>query len=89
MTVTAEISLNPLSEDYAAIVTSFCEELLNCRNLDVRVSGLSTRIIGELPEVLTVIESALMPVFQQHKAVFHLKLAPGVHTEEGLPDTLR
>lgn len=89
MTVTAEISLNPLSEDYAAIVTSFCEELLNYEQLAIQVGGLSTRIIGDLPEVLSAIESVLLPVFQQHKAVFHLKMAPGNHTEDGLPDSLR
>ena len=89
MIVTAEISLNPLSENYAAIVTHFCEGLLATTSIEVKVSGLSTLLIGEYKDVMAAIEQTLLPVFENHKAVFHLKMAPGRHTVEGLPDSLR
>lgn len=89
MIVTAEISLNPLSDSYASVVTQFCEGLLANAAIEVRVSGLSTLLIGEYSQVMSAIEEQLIPVFDAHKAVFHLKMAPGHHTVEGLPDSLR
>lgn len=89
MILTCEISMYPLSENYARIVTDFIIKIKKYEGIRVEVNGLSTQLFGEYSVLMNVLHTELKEVFENQKAVFVLKLAAGEHTVENLPDTLK
>ncbi len=68
MKITAEISLYPLTGDYAATIKAYIKELNNFPQLDVRTHALSTEVFGEYSTVMNAIQSATLTVFEQDPA---------------------
>lgn len=89
MQATVEISLNPLTEDYDAIVTEFCERLKQYNGIKVEVNGLSTQLFGDYDRLMEILQHEVKGVLEAHQAVFHLKMAKGILTRERLPMSLK
>lgn len=89
MKATAEISLYPLSENYADIVTNYILELKKTNGITVTVTGLSTIIMGEYDTVWNAIADVTKKLFKENKAVLTLKIAAGELTTENLPEVLK
>lgn len=89
MEATIDISLYPLDEKYAAIITDFILKLKDDTDLRVEVNGLSTQIFGSYDHLFEVLQTTLKPVLMNYPAVAVLKIAAGTHTKEQLPNTLK
>lgn len=89
MKATAEISLYPLTESYADIVTNYILELKKIDEITVSVTGLSSVIIGEYDTVWNAIADVTKKLFEENKAVLTLKIAAGELTTENLPEVLK
>lgn len=67
MRITVELSLYPLADDFMpkieAFITTLRSELGRRRGLDLRVNQMSTQLVGELGDVMAVLESALASSF--------------------------
>jgi uncharacterized protein YqgV (UPF0045/DUF77 family) len=88
MQATVELSLNPLDADYANIVTEFILRFKDHPDLQVVVNGLSTQIIGPYDLIMDMLEGEMKTVLEKYPAVFHMKIARGRLTRDGLPDSL-
>lgn len=89
MTATAEISLYPLTENYAQIVTDYILEFKKYPELEVEVNGLSTQIFGAYDLVWKAIQEVTRVTFEKHRAVLVMKVAGTELKKEGLPEVLR
>ncbi len=68
MTVSVEISVYPLTENYKPTVKAFIKLLSENQNLKIKVNGISTHIFGELSEVMPSLEKAIQSCFETQKA---------------------
>ncbi|MEM6485111.1 MAG: YkoF family thiamine/hydroxymethylpyrimidine-binding protein [Pseudomonadota bacterium] len=59
MTVTAELSLYPLADDYLRTIKTFIENLNEQAGLTVVTNAMSTQICGESPVVFRAVEQLL------------------------------
>lgn len=59
MPLTAELSLYPLREDYAAVVLAFIEMLARDQGLTVRTNPTSTHLSGDYDAVMDTVREAL------------------------------
>lgn len=89
MQATVEISLNPLTENYDAVVTDFCERLKQYNGIKVEVNGLSTQLFGDYDRIMEIIQHEVKGILAEQPAVFHLKMAKGILTRERLPNRLK
>lgn len=89
MQATLEVSLNPLTEDYDAVVTAFCERLKNYNGIKVEVNGLSTQLFGDYDRLMEIVQHEVKAVLAAQPAVFHMKMARGILTRERLPENLK
>jgi uncharacterized protein YqgV (UPF0045/DUF77 family) len=89
MNATCEISLYPLSEDYEAIVTDFCKDLMSVEGIDVEVNGVSTQIFGPYDLVWESMGNACRKVFESKKAIAVMKWAGKDLRPENLPEELK
>lgn len=89
MQATVEISLNPLTDNYDAVVTAFCERLKQYNGIKVEVNGLSTQLFGDYDRIMEVIQNEVKGILADQPAVFHLKMAKGILTRERLPMSLK
>lgn len=89
MQATVEISLNPLTDNYDAVVTEFCERLKQYNGIKVEVNGLSTQLFGDYDRIMEVIQNEVKGILAEQPAVFHLKMAKGILTRERLPMSLK
>jgi len=67
MRITVELSLYPLADEYMPKIEAFIGvlrgELGRRPGLDLRVNQMSTQLVGELADVMAVIEAALVSSF--------------------------
>lgn len=89
MQATVEISLNPLTDNYDAVVTAFCERLKQYNGIKVEVNGLSTQLFGDYDRIMEVLQYEIKGVLADQQAVVHLKVAKGILTRERLPSSLQ
>ncbi|PIY08212.1 MAG: hypothetical protein COZ18_13400 [Flexibacter sp. CG_4_10_14_3_um_filter_32_15] len=68
MTVSVEVSVYPLIENYKPAVKAFIKLLSENKNLQLKVNGISTHIFGELSEVMPSLEKAIQACFETQKA---------------------
>jgi len=73
MTVSVEISVYPLTENYKSAVKTFIKLLSQNSNLKIKVNGMSTHIFGELSEVMSSLEKAIHLCFETQKASVVIK----------------
>jgi uncharacterized protein YqgV (UPF0045/DUF77 family) len=89
MKATCEISLYPLTEDYDAVVTGFCKDLMSVEGIDVEVNGVSTQVFGPYEKVWESVGKAVRKVFESGKAVAVMKWAGSDLRSEHLPEELK
>ena len=65
MTVTAELSLYPLTKDYEEPIILFIKKLKEHKALQVMTHSMSTYVTGDNTEVFSAINSALEAVDSQ------------------------
>ena len=75
MIVQAEVSLYPLRTDKIALpIEKFIGDMDNS-SLEVKPGRMSTRVVGELPEVFSVLADAFSAVAANSQAVLILKVS--------------
>ncbi len=79
MDVSVDISLYPLENEFVDTIWAFIDTLKANKNLTVITNGLSTQVFGEYREVMGAITEDILKVFDEHRAVFVLKMAKGIH----------
>lgn len=77
MQTTVEISLYPLTESYENVVLDFIKILHTYPKIKVETNGLSTQLFGDYHEILAMLTSEMLAIFQKEKAVMVLKIAAG------------
>ncbi|MDP5070765.1 MAG: hypothetical protein NWQ45_07690 [Congregibacter sp.] len=60
MTLTAELSLYPLNQDYIPVIQSFIDKLRERDGLIVVTNAMSTQIQGEHQAVMSAVSDALL-----------------------------
>lgn len=73
MTVSVEVSVYPLTENYKPTVKAFIKLLSENENLQIKVNGISTQIFGQLNEVMPSLEKAIRSCFETQKASVVIK----------------
>ncbi len=68
MTISVEISVYPLIENYKPAVKAFIKLMSENSNLKIKVNGMSTHVFGELSEVMPSLEKAIQSCFETQKA---------------------
>lgn len=61
MTVSAELSLYPLTPDYSPVIIDFIELLRAQPGVTVATNGLSTQLTGDYPDVMAALTVAMQP----------------------------
>ncbi len=89
MEATIDISLYPLDEKYATIISDFILKLKDNKDLRVEVNGLSTQLFGSYDHLFALLQTSLKPVLMEYPAVVVLKIARGMHTRDALPAILK
>ncbi len=64
MHASVEISMYPLSPDYAAPIVDFIKRLRNHPELEVRTNSMSTRIFGPYDQLMAVLTREMKPVME-------------------------
>ena len=59
--VSAELSLYPLTPDYAPVIVDFIRTLRAQPGVEVATNGLSTQLTGEYPAVMAALTRAMEP----------------------------
>tara|TARA_R110002110_G_scaffold91264_2_gene237562 strand:+ start:184761 stop:185015 length:255 start_codon:yes stop_codon:yes gene_type:complete len=79
MTLTAELSLYPLQENYISIIQAFIEDLRSeDLGLTVVTNAMSTQICGDWDIVMSRISKVLHSSYEAHgRQVLVCKLIPG------------
>ncbi|TAF74193.1 MAG: hypothetical protein EAZ53_10055 [Bacteroidetes bacterium] len=77
MQATVEISLYPLTESYEKVVLDFIKILHTYPKIKVETNRLSTQLFGDYFEIMTMLTSEMLAIFQKEKAVMVLKIAAG------------
>lgn len=62
--VSAELSLYPLTPDYAPIIIDFIQRLREQPGIVVATNGLSTQITGEYAQVMEALKVAMEPTLK-------------------------
>ncbi|MCX4187267.1 YkoF family thiamine/hydroxymethylpyrimidine-binding protein [Methylophaga sp. OBS4] len=65
MRISVDISLYPLTENYAELILAFIDKLENNPKLQVLRNNLSTQIFGEYRDVMDAIDSEVELVFKE------------------------
>lgn len=69
MTITLEISLYPLQENYESLIISFIQNLKKHSSIEVVTNAMSTQLKGEYSQVMDVLKIELEPICNQDKAI--------------------
>jgi len=89
MKATAELSLYPLTENYAAVVTGYILEFEKYPGIDIEVNGLSTQLFGEYDLVFRAVQEVSKRLFETQRAVLVMKIAGSELRKENLPEELK
>ncbi len=74
MTISVEISMHPLSENYLERVDAFIKNLQNYPQIKVVVSPLSTQVFGDSTQIFRALEKEITHAFIAGQAPFVLKV---------------
>lgn len=65
LSLSAEISLYPLADEYISVIKSFVERLADYEDIEVNTNTMSTQIFGDFRRVMEVLTDELELVYQQ------------------------
>lgn len=66
MTLTAELSLYPLDEDYIPVIQSLIDDLNKREGLRIVTNAMSTQIQGEHETVMSAVSDTLLASYEHH-----------------------
>lgn len=82
MKVTVDISYYPLVDNYVKPILNFIERLKNYNEIDVVVGNLSSIIMGELSDILRILEQEMSKSMEEFPSVFNLKIVNSCNAEQ-------
>lgn len=74
MTISAEVSYYPLKDEYLEPIKDFIHRLKEYQEITVRITGMSTYLIGDYEQVMTALTQEIKKTFALPHSVFVLKL---------------
>jgi uncharacterized protein YqgV (UPF0045/DUF77 family) len=74
MLITVEISLYPLTEQYAIPIKEFIGRLKNYEGIQVIMNATSTQIVGEHSHIFEILSKETEKTFASGKHVFIMKV---------------
>jgi uncharacterized protein YqgV (UPF0045/DUF77 family) len=74
MVVSIEISYYPLVEDFNVPVNNFIRQLDNT-NITIETGNMSTCIIGEYSEVMSLLTKTMGDLINKYPSVFNIKIS--------------
>ncbi|MDT8413180.1 MAG: YkoF family thiamine/hydroxymethylpyrimidine-binding protein [Vicingaceae bacterium] len=78
MKTTIEISNYPLNADYIPPIQDFIDRINTHANITVKVNATSTHIVGEIDEVMPIIQQEIKTSFEKYgKMIFVMKVLNG------------
>lgn len=78
MKTTIEISNYPLNADYIAPIQDFIDRINTHANITVKVNATSTHIVGEIDEVMPILQQEIKTSFEKYgKMIFVMKVLNG------------
>ena len=78
MQTTIEISNYPLNADYIPPIQNFIDRINTHANITVKVNATSTHIVGELDEVMPILQQEIKTSFEKYgKMIFVMKVLNG------------
>lgn len=77
MQATIEISMYPLTDDYANQVLAFLEKVNSYEGIQVETNGVSTQIFGEYDQLMQLLQTEIKAVLEAQMAMFVLKIGKG------------
>lgn len=89
MNVSIEISLYPLTENYASYIDSFISAFQSEASITVQVNGMSTQLFGNLDVIWPLLQKGIEQIHSQVQASFVIKVISGMHQPKDIPDYLK
>lgn len=78
MKTTIEISNYPLNADYIPSIQDFIDRINTHANITVKVNATSTHIVGEIDEVMPILQQEIKTSFEKYgKMIFVMKVLNG------------
>ncbi|MCW8898808.1 MAG: thiamine-binding protein [Flavobacteriales bacterium] len=78
MKTTIEISNYPLNANYIPPIQDFIDRISVHTNIKVKVNATSTHIVGEIDEVMPIIQQEIKTSFEKYgKMIFVMKVLNG------------
>lgn len=78
MKTTIEISNYPLNADYIPPIQDFIDRINAHTNITVKVNATSTHIVGEIDEVMPILQQEIKSSFEKYgKMIFVMKVLNG------------
>ncbi len=78
MKTTIEISNYPLNADYIPPIQDFIDRINTHANITVKVNATSTHIVGEIDEVMPILQQEIKTSFEKYgKMIFVMKVLNG------------
>lgn len=78
MKTTIEISNYPLNADYIPPIQDFIDRINTHANITVKVNATSTHIVGEIDEVMPILQREIKTSFEKYgKMIFVMKVLNG------------
>ncbi len=78
MKTTIEISNYPLNAEYIPPIKNFIDRLNNHKNILVKTNATSTHIVGEIDEVMPILQQEIKTSFEKYgKMIFVMKVLNG------------
>ncbi len=74
MRITVELSLYPLTENYAPIIKDFIERLKTYNDLEIVTNATSTQIVGKHAHVFEVLSKETAETFSVGHSIFVIKV---------------
>ncbi len=74
MRITVELSLYPLTKDYAPLIKNFITRLKAYKELEIVTNATSTQIVGEHSYVFEVLSKETSTTFSSETCVFVMKV---------------
>jgi uncharacterized protein YqgV (UPF0045/DUF77 family) len=82
MNISAEISLYPLQEQYGEKILEFLEKIQADNRISIETNAMSTLLTGDYDTIMEILTQQLRQFFEDHKAVFIVKISNGCIIDE-------
>ncbi len=81
MHISVDISYYPLTDKYNEAIETFLRELNKNTSCDILTGSMSTSISGDYQEVMSLLNSSMLPLMNKYASVFNLRIANACETK--------